>query len=184
MKPGIDADLVMAVVDARPEGIKLEEKKGWWKLEGPQGHRMYIAKGKVCRQIDLSEFGEGLVGTVRRSKLNGNVEAHVDLADERALDHILMFMHLMLTLPRKEAPKKSALGGPARPKGFEVKVDVKSSPIADLKEDDKKAARLARIRAFAAEKGVEVSPTTLAALSSPAGDEAPAQASDDEPAAE
>lgn len=164
MRKGIDFSLVEQVINARPSNVKLEDKKNWLKLEAPNGARVYIAKQKQVRQIDLSGFGKGMYGTIPLQKPNGAVEAHLDLSHERALFHLQQILELMgrneivVTEKKRVAPMSAS----SQPKPEAKRPEAQ--PLASLPADEK-AARAARIRAVAAEKGVTVSPRTEAELS-------------------
>ena len=96
--------------DTKVEGVRCEFKKNWLKLFAKNGMRMYVARQKVTRQIDLSGWDgktKGLVGVFPAEKKNGQVEAHVDMSDEKALFHIVGLLSMMASLPDPVKAKKA-----------------------------------------------------------------------------
>jgi len=144
-------------------GVKIEYKKAWIQLMAKNGNRMYIAKTKMVRQIDLSGFGAGLVGTEKLRAPNGMVQAHLDLSDDRALFHLFALMEAMGSMETAEKKKASPMASSSKLKfAKEAKppVDAKTSPLASL---DAAAAteRLHRLIAISKLRGAEVSETTV-----------------------
>lgn len=157
--PGIEMSLIDLVVSSRPANVRLEDKAAWLKLEGPGGQRVYIAKQKTCRRIDLSDFGKDWVGTVPLKAPNGRVQAHLDLAHPHALTHLAMLLELIASMPKVEKEKTDRR--PPAPKPLLV---ASSSPLRET-IDEAKAQRLehiAKIKKFASMKNVEVSAAILA----------------------
>lgn len=158
MRPGIVMDSIISVLSARPANVKLEEKKAWIKLEGPTGLRMYVAKQKIVRQIDLAGFGCGWDGTVPPPKHNGAVEACIDLANPNALTVLAEILCVMSAGEVKPTEKPKA----ARP-GKVVSTSSKPARLSDLAEVEKEA-RMQLIARVAKEKGVSISKDTEAQL--------------------
>jgi hypothetical protein len=78
--------LVAAIKECRDHGVELavDEKASWLKISAPNGNRVYIARQDRVKQVDLSGFGSGWEGTTQLERLNGSVQAHLDLTDEAA----------------------------------------------------------------------------------------------------
>ena len=81
VRPSVSLDKCLAHLEGL-EGLKFKvtPKANWVKVEGPNGHRIYIAKTPEVRDIHLSGFGEGMDGTLPLSKPNGSVQAQLDLS--------------------------------------------------------------------------------------------------------
>lgn len=155
MRTGIKFEAIEAVLNARPSTVKFEDKKNWLKFEGPSGLRLYVAKQKLVRQIDLSGFGKGLPGTIAPTKHNGSVEAHLDLASEDALINLALILEMMGTGEVKPTEKPKAM----RPASSPKTPDAKLSSLSDLAEAEKEA-RLQLILKVAKEKGAPISKET------------------------
>lgn len=163
---GIAQELVMEVLSNAPEGISIEDKAAWIKISGPHGDdgpRMYIARQVRIRQVDLSGFGKGFVGTVPLKAPNGRVQAHLDMEHEHALKHLGMLMQLLVSLPATPKPerkpllpkrKKEEVASARMAKGL---VDNSHLPKVDNSEEAKERRRRL-IAQVAKEKGVPVSP--------------------------
>ena len=83
IRPAVKFDsFKSAIKELKAEGAQLtvQELKGWVKVEGPTGCRLYIQKSDDVRQVDLSAFGADMPGPVESDGKNGNVQAHLDLS--------------------------------------------------------------------------------------------------------
>jgi hypothetical protein len=95
---GIPFEQIEAMLARLPAGLAVSGKAAWVKVTGPNGHRVYIAKQKVARQVDLSMFGRDLkVGIIPSENLNGQVQAHLDMSHPWALSHLEILCHMLLT---------------------------------------------------------------------------------------
>lgn len=72
--------ITAALKKAKSEGKKfsVEEMAHWLKVEGPNGHAIYVAKTEQVRQVDLKGF-VAPAGTFPSDGKNGNITAHLDL---------------------------------------------------------------------------------------------------------
>ena len=166
---GIAQELVLEKLKSLPAGVRQEDKAAWIKVYGPhgdQGPRIYIAKQVRVRQIDLSDFGKGWVGTLPLKAPNGRVQAHLDMEDPLALWHLEELLKLLPSLPRVEKARVAPMGRTAKsPKNPPTAssrlqkgiVDNSHLPAKDNSEEAK-AKRKALIEKVAREKGVAISP--------------------------
>lgn len=146
---GIDMSVVLELITlgCTEYNLTLEEKAGWYALRSGSGYTMYFAKQKKCRRIDLSGFGKDFVGTIPLIAPNGRVQSHVNLDHEYVVQHIIMMMEYMSTLPKEEKVKKSFTPRLIQP------LRTEAGPVATL-PDSLKEERMSLIRRVAAEKGV------------------------------
>ena len=166
-KSGIEFEAFKSILEGElPEGVSIEDKAAWVKIEGPHGNdgpRMYVAKQVRVREVHLSAFGKGFVGTIPPKDLNGRVQAYLDLEDPNALSHFRMLLEMLPTLPKTEKPARAKIAPlkkreeTASSRLSKGTVDNSHLPKADNSEEAK-AKRLALIAKVAKEKGVEVSP--------------------------
>lgn len=150
------------IVRLEAAGLKVEDKAGWIKVEGPGGHRMYVAKQKEVRRVDLSGFAKGWavpgLGILPPKEPNGRVYGRVDLEHPQALLHFEMLGMAMLTWPAPAPEERRGVGRKAAPKAAAEPKRAEALPLGQL-SDDEKAKRKALIARVAKEKGVTVSPS-------------------------
>lgn len=147
-------------------GLHWEQQSGFMKVIGPKGRQLYIGAGKGAKnfaRVDLSGFTSDFGTRQPHCGVFGNVKQQLEmrnLSEEEILRNLSALAEYMMTLPAVEKVKKEKVAKAPKNAGAEVKT-------GDVLPDDEasKAARAARldlIKKVAAEKGVEVSPTTLA----------------------
>lgn len=165
-----EAGTVPPTRDTKIDGVKCEFKKNWLKLFAKNGMRMYIARQKVTRQIDLSGWGgatKGMVGIKPATKKNGQVEAHVDLSHEHASSHIVLLLSMMASLPDPEKAKKEVpvteAGKARKAREATAKPDAASSPMSKL-DAASSTERLLRTWELCKRRGVLISEKTLDTL--------------------
>lgn len=170
-RPGLARSLFDALIAARPEGIAVEEKAAWTKLQGPSGQRIYVARTEIVRQVDLSGFGRGFVGTLPLKAPNGQVQAHLDLSHPQALEHFAMLLETLARLPKPEAAERAKRALPAA----KTPEERDAEEAAKARADRLAAIMEARKRTQAARSRAEARPCfDDLPDSDEAGDEAPA----------
>lgn len=144
-------------------GVFIDCKKNWVQVGSKNGLCVYIARQKITRQVDLSGFGKGWVGTEPLRAKNGRVEAHLDLASLQALDHLHMLLLAMVSLPDPDKAKRAPhVIDPSKPKRVKVeKVDAASSPMSKL-DAVASSERIARVWEVCKRRGVLPSEATIA----------------------
>lgn len=148
---------------AKELGLGWKEQAGFIKVAGATGRAVYVARTKRVGRVDISGFTSSSPG-VRDlgGESFGAVTQQLDFS--RTEPEILATFRLVLgelkALPaREKEPRKQLEPKAAKPEAPEASPDERKA---------QRAARLATIRAAAAQKGVPVSPETEARLSADA----------------
>lgn len=113
--PALKMAQIAEILARRPEGVTLERKKNWLKVQGKNGAVMYISLKDDVRQIDLSGWGEGVEGTHPPKKPNGNVQAQVDLGRPDAIALLEQLLaQLADAVPHRKGRKGNKAGKDSR----------------------------------------------------------------------
>ena len=138
---------------------KLGEQAAFWKLCGNMGRAVYVAKTKEVGRIDLSGFATQQLGVINLGGASfGAVCQQIDFTqnEEAIISTFRNVIEEMLTLEptvRKRGRKVNV--------GTINSIETKSPEVIA----DEKAKKLALLNKIAAEKGVQVSPEAIQALS-------------------
>jgi hypothetical protein len=137
------------------------EQAAFFKISGPQGHRVYIARSATVRRIDLTfdpNFGIPEVdgapvfkGIIPIRKSNGSAIKEVDTNCEGAFDNLRSVFVWMNTAAPQVAEKKSAFV-PKLPNS------IAQRRVATAESPEEKIKRAKLIKDFARERGVAISP--------------------------
>jgi hypothetical protein len=135
-------------------GMQSEEQKGFWKIHGPKGRQVYVARTKNVGRVDISGFEvrEVLPGSVNYlgGEKFGAVQEQLNMDPSRTEEAILEdFAKILAHMASLEPVVKEKKGKKAA-----------SSAEPELSEEDKKAARQRRARLLqevAQSKGVALS---------------------------
>lgn len=123
---------VLAQVQETGAALVLEPKKGWLKVEGPKGAKVYIAQQEVPGRIDLSGFSvDGCFVPIDPDKPNGAVTGHIDLtrSEEEVLEG---FRNALLRLADAEYVRKSPRKGSSSSSGRRLTKEEVASQIEAL----------------------------------------------------
>jgi hypothetical protein len=136
---------------AKQHGFQLADQKGFIRVEGPKGRRIYVASTKRVGRVDLSgvevrtEDGKHALGFVApHCGPFGNVKQQLDmsLGEEAILANFSALLDLMAALPPVEkAQRKPAAPKADAPVGW-TKIDPKAR-AAKIKEAAEKRAKKA-----------------------------------------
>lgn len=83
--------------------IKVEERKGWVKLEGKNGHKIYVAKQTdEVKLVETTLEVSGLDGTLPLPKPNGRIDCRLVPTP----DNVAQFLSLLVSGDAIRAPKR------------------------------------------------------------------------------
>jgi len=147
------------------KGVPYTEQSGFLRVEGAKGNRLYVASTKTVRRIDISGFetDRDLAKSPHTGPF-GNVKQQMRLdGDEgEVLFRFAELVDRLLAQPAKQPAEKA----PKAPKEKKAKGERKgwgATPKAPPPDDEaQKAARIALIKKVAAEKGMAISPKSIA----------------------
>lgn len=121
-------------------GLPATLQKGFVRVDGPKGRRLYVASTKRVGRVDISGFEVSLGGQAPHCGPFGNVKQQLDMSlpQEEVLENFRWLLVTMASLPAVEKPaRKPAAAKADAPKGW---TGVKKAPAAP------KPDRLARIK--------------------------------------
>lgn len=150
-------------------GLKLNilEQSGFYKVMGAEGRQLYIGKGKVCTRVDLSGFTSEFDTKIPDQGVFGNVKQQMVWNEGDTAEDIFRrvggLLEHMMSLPAVEPkPKKEKVA--KAPKAAKGETQTGSATPAEQLTPEERAARLDKIKAYAAETGASVSKKTLEEL--------------------
>lgn len=98
-------------------GISYEEQSGFFKVNGPQGSRMYVGKGKITTTVHLSgftaEFGARALEKSPSAKVTQEMDWPEGLGPVEQLRLFADLVKHMMSLAPQEKKARSASSSPA-----------------------------------------------------------------------
>ncbi len=156
------AEVLLRVVETHPDALKTEEKSGFTKVESvATGNKVYVQRRDDVREVHLSGFGAGRVGTVEPPRKNGKVQAWLDV---NSADPYAVLEEVLVELATQQAADKPA-AAPKAPR--ESKADKPKVAKADATSD---ADRVSRIKARVAALNLDGDAAPVPAVDAPADD--------------
>ncbi len=170
-KPGVPYEEILEMMDrVLTDKYRSKQQAAFLQVQGPSGHRLYVALQPEVRRIDVA-FDPGWApsadspypeGFIRPRKPNGSVHMELDCADPAALSRLEQLLVWMADAPAIVQKKRQAFV-PQLPAIAQKKATgrqrASTAPDAQTAEDAaERAARKERLRKFADERGVEISP--------------------------